>query len=112
MHIPAGSRVFWDVSNAVPLLYAPNVIIHYPQIYSTSILVEGGNADQLQKIGLWNDTLAMQWWEESNYIVLQKDYAAAYLPENFDPTQFDVFQTEPLNPCDPSSFINIYHKKP
>ena len=109
--IPPGSQVFWDVGTAVPLLYAPNITIHYPQAYGTSVLVEGENTEQLFKLGLWNDTLAGQWWDEADYIVIEHDYAGVYHPANFDPSQFNISQTGPINPCDPSSYFNIYERK-
>jgi hypothetical protein len=110
--IPIGSQVFWDESNAVPLLYAPGVNIYYSQIYGQSFYLKGGNTDQILKLGYWNETLAMQWWEKANYIVVESLAQPAYRPANFDPSQFNIFQTGPMDPCNPSSYLIIYQKKP
>ncbi|MGA2502759.1 MAG: glycosyltransferase family 39 protein [Anaerolineales bacterium] len=110
--IPAGSQVYWDVSNAVPLLYAPEINIYYPQIYGKSFLIEGGNAEQILKLGLWNEILAIKWWNEARYIVLENHAQPVYRPENFDPSQFNIFKTAPLDPCNPLSYLVIYQKKP
>ncbi|HEX7540898.1 MAG TPA: hypothetical protein VF352_02100 [Anaerolineales bacterium] len=110
--IPAGSQVFWNVRSVVPLLYAPKINIYFPQIYATSYFHEGGDSEQLLKFGLWNDVLARQWWEEADYIVTETNWEQAYRPANFDSSQFDIFQTMPPNPCNPLSYLLIYHRKP
>jgi hypothetical protein len=110
--IPAGSRVFWNVRTAVPLLYAPRINIYLPQIYANAYFIEDGNSKDLLKFGLWNDELARQWWEAADYIVTETNWDQAYHPEIFDSSQFDIFQTAPPNPCAPSSYLLIYHRKP
>ncbi len=110
--IPPSSQVFWDVSSAGPLLYTPGINIYVPQIYANSFYIDGGNAKQLQKFGYWNDSLAAQWWDEANYIVIENDYEGAYLPANFSISQFTITQTEPLDPCIPQSYLLVYQRKP
>jgi hypothetical protein len=110
--IPAGSQVFWNVRNAVPLLYAPHINIYYPQIYAFSTFAENGDSEQLLKFGYFNEKLASQWWENADYIVTETNWAQAYQPPNFNPSQYEISQTLPPNPCAPQSFLLIYHKKP
>jgi hypothetical protein len=110
--IPPGSQVFWNVRTAVPLLYAPKINIYFPQIYANSNFLKSEDSDQLLKFGLWSEKLARQWWEEADYIVTETSWEQAYRPVSFDSTQFDIFQTVPQNPCNPLSYLLIFHKKP
>ncbi len=110
--VPAGSQVFWNVRNAVPLLDAPDINIYYPQIYANSTFAEIGNSEQLLKFGYWNEELARRWWEEADYIVTETNWAQAYRPADFDPSLFETFQTIPPNPCAPQSYLLIFHRKP
>jgi hypothetical protein len=111
--IPANSTVYWNGKTAVPLLYAPKIFIHYPQIYAPSYFVGGGDSEQLLKHGFWNADLAGKWLSEASYIVTD-----AYWSErpdyrrDFDVTKYNVIRTELSNPCDPASYFLIYQKKP
>lgn len=110
--IPPGTRVYWDSITAVALLYTPEIAIYYPQIYASFSFRLNGDPQQLARYGLWNDALAGQWWKKASYMVIENDFGGAYHPANFDPSQFNIFQTGPMNPCNPSSYLRIYQRKP
>jgi hypothetical protein len=111
--IPSGSRVYWEVDTAVPLLYVPGISIYSPQIYALFSFRVGGDPEQLEKYGLWNDELARQWREEASFIVTESIRSQTYRPGgDLDTTQFDVFRTAPTNPCDPNSYLLVYKRKP
>ena len=106
--IPPGSQVYWEVGNAVPLLYAPDIKIYPPQIYAGYSFRLDGDPRELLKYGLWNDELAKQWKAESDFIVTEADYPVGDLDAN----KFEEFQTIPANPCDPNSYLIVYRRKP
>jgi hypothetical protein len=73
----------------------------------------GGESQQLAKNGLWNDELARQWRSEASFIVTELNWYQIYRPGgDLDPSQFEVFETAPVNPCDPYSYLLVYKKKP
>jgi 4-amino-4-deoxy-L-arabinose transferase-like glycosyltransferase len=70
--IPPGSRVYWNGGLSVaPLLYAPQVAIYLPQINDGYAYRIGGDAQELLKYGFWNDSLADQWKQEADYIIVE-----------------------------------------
>ena len=50
-HILPGSKVYWLVRSAVPLLYVPDIKIHPAQIYGPFAYLQGGNKDQVAASG-------------------------------------------------------------
>jgi hypothetical protein len=111
--IPAGSLVYWEANTVVPLLYASDIRIHYPQIYGVFSFRIGGDSDHLLKDGLWNEELAKEWRTEASFIVTEANWYQIYRPGgDLDATQFEEFQTVPANPCNPNSYLVIYKRKP
>ena len=111
--IPPGSRVYWDVMTAVPLLSAPGISIYPPQIYALYSFRAGGIPEQLAKYGLWNVALASRWMAEAGFIVTEADWNLTYRPTGgLDAARFDVFQTAPTDPCNPNSYLLIYQRRP
>jgi hypothetical protein len=111
--IPAGNRVYWDVMTAVPLLSASGISIYPPQIYALYSFRVGGNSEQLAKYGLWNAELASRWMADAGVIVTESNWNQTYRPGGgLGTTQFDVFQIAPTDPCDPTSSLLVYKRKP
>jgi Dolichyl-phosphate-mannose-protein mannosyltransferase len=111
--IPPGSRVYWDVMTAVPLLYAPGISIYPSQVYALYSYRVGGDPEQLAKYGLWNAALASQWMANAGFIVTEADWNQTYRPAGgLSASQFDEFQTAPTNPCDPGTSLTVYKRKP
>jgi len=111
--IPAGSQVYWEAKTVVPLLYAPGIKIYTPQIYGLYSFRLDGDPNQLVKYGLWNDELAKRWSSESSFVVTEVNWYQAYRPGgDLDTAPFEEFQTAPVNPCDPYSYLLIYKRKP
>jgi hypothetical protein len=71
--ISAGHSVFWEGGlSVVPLLYLPGINIYPAQINDGYSHREGGNIEDLRRIGLWNDELKDQWLEEADFILIEK----------------------------------------
>jgi hypothetical protein len=111
--IPAGSAVYWDVSNAVPLLYLQKVNIYPAQIYSEYSYRLGGDTAQLEKHGYWNETLAAEWAAKADVLVFRSDLGQTYpFENNLDMSRYDEFQTVSINPCKPELTLVVYRRKP
>jgi hypothetical protein len=111
--IPAGSQVYWEARTVVPLLYAPEIRIYSPQVYGLFSFRLGGDSQQMIKHGLWNDELARQWRAEADFIVTESNWDQIHRPGgDLDTTRFEEFRTAPTNPCDPTSYLIVYQRKP
>jgi hypothetical protein len=111
--IPAGSTVYWDVSNAVPLLYLQKVNIFPAQIYSEYSYRLGGDTAQLEKQGFWNEALAAKWAAKADALVFRADLGQTYpFGNGLDMSRYDEFQTASINPCKPELSLVVYRRKP
>jgi hypothetical protein len=75
--MPSGSKVYWDSGSSSTyattlLLYLPGIQIFPPQINGQFSYHNGGNPDDLLRIGFWNEELASQWIQEADVIVINR----------------------------------------
>lgn len=110
--IPPGSQVYWHTPpSVVPLLYALDVNIYLPQINGNYALRQGGDADDLLKLGLWNVDLSEQWKSEADFIIIEgwrydpewQDYIASGDYEEMPPSSA-------TDPCLEDSTIRIFRR--
>ena len=112
--IPPGSQIYWTVASAVPLLYLPDVNIHPAQVYGLYTYRQGGEAAQVEKSGYWNEALALQWLAEADVLVIEQAEWFAYpsLNDRLDVEAYDLTVLPPVNPCNNSTYLLVYHRKP
>ena len=69
------AKVYWEGPEAVtPLLYIPYPIETFPAQYNAPFNYHrGGSADALERFGYWNETLAQQWLQEADFIVVSQE---------------------------------------
>jgi hypothetical protein len=108
--IPIGSQVYWESFTAVPLLYAPGITVHPPQIYGAFSVRNGGDPQQLLKNGFYNTELANQWRAEADFIVIEEDWLNP--TGGLGTSEVEVSRTAPTNPCVPNSSLIIYKREP
>jgi hypothetical protein len=108
--IPQGSQVFWDVSTAVPLLYAPDIKVYPAQIYGESSYRNASNSQELLRLGYWNDSLRSDWMNKADYLVIEPSLNSNQSLE-INVSQYKVTKLPPLNPCDPNTFLLVYARK-
>jgi len=110
--IPPGSQVYWHTPpSIVPLLYALDVNIYLPQINGNYALRQGGDADDLLKLGLWNVDLSEQWKSEADFIIIEgwrydsewRDYITSGDYEEMPPSLA-------TDPCLADSTIRIFRR--
>ncbi|MGV8026730.1 MAG: ArnT family glycosyltransferase [Anaerolineaceae bacterium] len=111
--IPAGATVYWgSTSSAYPLLYLTD-FDYFPSqlgtVYSQRI---GGDADELERQGYWNEEISERWFDKADIILVNNEEFPAGLRAKIDPTRFDELSPTPaLNCQDPLSFYRIYIRK-
>ncbi|MHB8806643.1 MAG: ArnT family glycosyltransferase [Anaerolineaceae bacterium] len=111
--IPDGASIYWgSTSSAYPLLYLTD-FDYFPSqlgtVYSQRI---GGDADELERQGYWNEKISERWFEEADIILVNNEEFPTDLRAKLDPKLFDELPSTPaLNCQNPLSFYRIYIKK-
>jgi len=111
--IPPGSTVYWNGGNsAVPLLYLQDIHIFAPQINSDYSYRLDGDPDALFRYGFWNEQLAFQWADESDFILIEDRQFDIWLENLVDENGFHkVAETFPVLPCRENSSILVYQRE-
>ena len=100
--IPPGRSVFWAGGlSVVPLLYLPGIEIYPPQINNGYSHRLGGDADEIERIGLWNEELKNKWLEEADFILIEKPRYNSDWKGFLETGQFEeLAPTQSYLPCD------------
>jgi hypothetical protein len=74
--IPAGSQVFWDLTEITQALYLPDVEFFLPQQNARFTMVNAPDADpeELTRFGWWNLEMGEAWIEQADYVILEKRF--------------------------------------
>jgi hypothetical protein len=111
--IPPGSTVYWNGGNsAVPLLYLQDIRIFAPQINSDYSFRLDGDPDALFRYGFWNEQLAFQWADESDFILIEDRQLDDWLENLVEENGFKMVSvTDPALPCREDSGILIFQRR-
>ena len=111
--IPPGSLVYWenDIS-PLPLLYIPDVRVFPSQLNHWYTYLEGGDPDQLERLGYWNYALAQRWKREADFLLVAERYVANWAPASGgDTVQYGELPPAPQTvPCRDRSIIHIFRR--
>lgn len=112
--IPAGSRVYWDVSSSAVslLLYLPEVQIQPQQINGLYGFYIGGNTQDLLRVGQWNDVAAAQWLEQADVIVVEEPSIQTGWKRVVSSGYEHSTIANPVEACNGEAELNIYRKVP
>ncbi len=112
--IPPGSLVYWDGGlSIVPLLYIPEVRIFPSQLNQDYAFRIGGDPEQLQKAGLWNEALAQRWRREADFLLIEEARYNAWKDSLLTGQLFDELPRVPQPvSCREGSRIRIFERKP
>lgn len=113
--IPPGALVYWKGTlSAIPLLYLPNIRIFPPQINDGYSLIRRGEAiESITRFGRWNSTLAQQWAQQADYILIEERSYSGWLRRLVKGKQFqELPPTSPAAACRPDSIIRIFRRLP
>lgn len=107
--IPDGSKLYWRVSTPVPLLYLPNASLFPSQLSGAYSMRIGGNPDELEAYGFWNDALGEKWILEADYYLT--DQAFDGFPPEVNPDEFSELEsTAPGVNCRDGVSIRIFER--
>jgi len=111
--IPPGSLVYWenDIS-PLPLLYIPGVRVFPPQLNHWYTYLQGGDPDELERLGYWNYELAQRWKQEADFLLVAERYVQNWAPAADDgAAQYDELSPAPQTvPCRDRSIIHIFRR--
>jgi len=110
--IPPGSKVYWQGGlSVVPLLYVPGITIYPAQINGDYSYYIGGDTDTLERYGFWNDELAQEWIDDTDFILIEERSLKRWNLKNLDPNLFDELSpTSPTVSCRGDAQIGIYQR--
>jgi hypothetical protein len=112
--VPPGSLAYWKGPlSTIPLLYAPGVRIFPAQINDGySHLQPGGDPDEVQRFGRWNEVLARQWAAQADYILIEGRSFRGWLRELVEGPGYQRLPATPPTSCRDDSNILIFKKLP
>jgi hypothetical protein len=109
---PPGSKIYLDgTRTAIPLLYAPGVIILSPQLNDDNSYKIGGDPDLVLRNGFWNKQIAIAWQDSADVFVIEGSRVTEWR-DYLTPGSFDQFPSSP-NPlsCSPEAEIYLFKRK-
>jgi hypothetical protein len=111
-NIPPGSSVFWKGGlSVIPLLYVPNIRIFPAQINGMYNYQLGESQEPLDRKGMWNNTLAVRWANEADYILVQEHSYTGWLKLLTESGNYDELKpTLPTERCWGGSQIHIFRQ--
>jgi hypothetical protein len=110
--IGTNSHVYWGLGESpVPLLYAPHAIVHPPQLNGDYTVIIDGSPEEIERLGYWNPSLADDWLDGADYVLLSAGDSSVYPASDLDLEPFDrIGRTSPTDPCARDSAILIYKR--
>jgi hypothetical protein len=108
--IPAGSLVYWlnDVS-PIPLLYLPAARVFPPQLNQWYTFRQGGDPDQLERRGYWNQALADRWLSKADFALIEEKYVSSFLKQTSG--RYDELSpTSEVGACRSRSNIHVFRR--
>jgi hypothetical protein len=112
--VPDGALVFWRGGrSAVPLLYLTDIQTFPTQLNGDYTYRLGGDAEELEPYGLWNEELMQRWLREADIILVEEDLLRTWLAAALNAANFDESPpTQPLVSCRERTAIAIYTYQP
>jgi hypothetical protein len=107
-----GDQIYWEGGNSVGvLLYTPGIQVHPQQLDGQWNYWLDGDPNLLSRLGSWNPSLALQWRQDADVIILQQRFLTAewqtYLQvENYS----EVLRTNEFMNCTPDSILAVYRR--
>jgi 4-amino-4-deoxy-L-arabinose transferase-like glycosyltransferase len=110
-HIQSGTAYWEGGLSVAPLLYAPGVNIYLPQINDGYAHRVGGDADQLLRLGFWNDELDAQWLQEADFVIVE-GWRYARMKASLPPSTYDELPRSPTQTsCEEGSSLRLFRRK-
>ncbi|MQC26801.1 MAG: hypothetical protein DWG76_05050 [Chloroflexi bacterium] len=112
--LPEGALVFWRGGrSAVPLLYLDDVRAYPTQLNGDYTYRLAGEADQLERYGLWGPALLDDWLRGADFVLVEQDLYRTWLQAAIENGPYDmVATTAPLADCAPRSEVLVFVYQP
>jgi len=111
--IPENALIYWgSQGKSFPLVYIKNVRVFPQQLDAGYSMRFGGNTEELERLGYWNEESAIHWQKESDFIIIEYKDFNGDIVERIDPNNYNELEkTPPLDCQDPYSSYRIFIKK-
>jgi len=112
--LPSDALVFWRGGrSAIPLLEIENIQTFPAQLNGDYSYRLAGNADDLERYGLWGPALLQNWLQNADLILVEKDLYRTWLQDALESGPYELLTTtDRLVDCSPRSEILIYTYRP
>jgi hypothetical protein len=112
--IPSDALVYWAGGlSPIPLLYLPEVNIFPAQLNQAYTFRVSGDPKELERFGFWNQTLADEWLEEADVVLLEERMFGEWIMSGTEISDFDeIDHTPQALQCRSDSSIYIYERLP
>jgi hypothetical protein len=105
--IPSGSLVYWRVDSPTLLLYIPDVSIFPQQLNDGANFNSGGSADEMARLGLWNQELAERWFHAADLVLVDRSSLGG-LEARFPTSELrELWRTPKLEGCRRGTRISV-----
>lgn len=110
--IPAGSSIYWDGGlSAIPLVHLSDMTIYPAQINSAYSFKSGGDTQEAQRFGLWNEELRNKWKTTSDFIIVEEARYQNW-QQYLTPAEFDEYLPTPVGTsCVEETRLRIFKRK-
>ncbi len=109
--IPPGSDVFWIGRIPALLLYLEDVNLFLPQLNHYHNFRTGGDDGELEKFGLWNESLGRKWFAEADAIVVEEEWLDGWVKEEIEQSGLsETIRLPKIESCRKGSRIFVYLK--
>jgi hypothetical protein len=109
--IQPGSKVYWEGRLTAIFLYMPQMQLYAPQLNHIHSYFVGGDPDTLLRFGRWNETLAKQWLQDADYILVQGTEKVYLTDEMLESGEFVKVMSAPkAEKCRWQSVITVYQR--
>ena len=109
--IPPQARIFWRGISPVTLLHLPLAKIYPAQLNGDYSYRLDGDADELEKYGLWNHQLANSWLHEADYVLIEERYYRRWFKDWVNQDRFIELEPTPEKViCRDNSAIRVFKR--
>jgi len=110
--IPPDSTVYWSGEPVSVLLYLPGMHVYPAQLDGPYSFWLGGDDDDLERYGFWNDRLMEQWKQEADFFIIQKRYFTSEWQDFLDPAEYEELGVSnvPLS-CAPDTYLRVFRRR-
>jgi hypothetical protein len=109
---PPGSKVFWRGGDTQALLLYLKDVDFYPALFNANFANREGDSEQLERYGLWNDALIVEWAREADVILIEERNYSDWLGDYVSSGEFNELEPIPEVGCRGGTSVHVYLRQP